>query len=697
MNLLAKLVLSVAALAATGVGAQTLTTLVKNGPKSSKINLVIIGDGFRAGADQTAYNNFVRDVVIRDMFDETRDGAYREIMGAFNIYRVNAPSAESGITTVDANGDVVTAVDTFFQYRFSGDWDRCWMEPGPESNDIIDDTLDELVPGWDYAFLVLNTTAFGGCRRGSQLAITMGGTWTVAAHEMGHLVGNLGDEYQGAADYTGSEPNRVNLTRKTKRSSIKWRQFIDPGTALPTTARPPGWDNVQDAGLFEGATYRGTQYDTGIFRPSQTSRMVSNAPEFNSVGFDRMRRVAGHHQDYRYRNVHAGAFTGRAAKDLVLHQENSLYLYAGGSSTFAPTWVRTMPDPVWDAYRPGDRFLVGDFDGDGRQDLFVFNFADWSMPYFAMLRSTGAGFEGIRRFDDVLPGWGQMKPHDQFFVADVDGDARDDILVFNGEDWSMGYLLILRSTGTDLAYVHRYDNTLPGWGEMRRRDRFYVADFDGDGRSDLYIDNQRDWDVGYLAMLRSNGSTFSFVKRYDQELPGWDDMKNGDRFHVGDFDADGRQDLYVFNGADWSMPYLEMLRSTGKELRNTRRFDRNVPGWGEMRRHDEWYVADVNGDKRFDLYVYNADDWATQYLGTLRSSGTSLYGGFQSNKVGLWNLRARDRFLVTNFNGGAGWDDLLVYNDDWLGLLRSQSSRVTLTSIHPKWIHNYEYHDEGWW
>ena len=75
-------ILMVVALVPLGSEAQTVTTLLQNGPRSSKINLVIIGDGFRAGTDQTMYNNFVRNTVIRDLFDENRDGAYREIMGA---------------------------------------------------------------------------------------------------------------------------------------------------------------------------------------------------------------------------------------------------------------------------------------------------------------------------------------------------------------------------------------------------------------------------------------------------------------------------------------------------------------------------------------------------------------------------------------------------------------------------------------
>jgi len=681
--------------AACGVHAQTVTELLRNGPNGDKFNVVVIGDGFAAGADQTAYNNFVRDVVIRDLFDDNRNGAYREIMGAFNLFRVNTTSQQSGITTVDANGNVTTTVNTFLGYRFSGNWNRCWMEPGPNSNTTLANTLNNLVPGWTHAFIILNTASFGGCRRGNQLAITMGGSWTVAAHEMGHMIGNLGDEYTGSANYTGGEPGNVNLTINTKRSSLKWLQFVNPATAIPTTSTT--LDPVEDDGLYGGATTGGTKYGSGIYRPAFNSRMNSNQPEFDSVGYDQMRSVSAQHQDIRYRNVYAGRFSGGPQTDMLLHQQNSLYLFKGQWDTLGSSWVRTMPDPVWDAYRPGDKFLVGDFDGDGKQDLFVWNMSDWSMPYFAMLKSTGNGFTGVRRFDRDLPGWGEMREHDEFFVADVDGDKKDDIVVFNGKDFSIGYLLVLKSTGNNLQFVRRYDDTLPGWDSMKKDDRFYVADFDGDGRKDLYVSNQHDWSMGYLMMLRSNGRDFSFVRRFDRELPGWDDMKPGDQFFVGDLDGDKRQDLYVFNGSDWSMPYLEMLRSTGTNMSNNRRFDRDVPGWGEMRRRDRWFVGDVNGDKKSDLYVFNADDWSTQYLGTLRSSGANLAGGFQTDWIGSWNLGAVDKLVIANFNGGQGWDDLFIYNDEWFGCLRSLSTSVANTAIYPKWIHDHRYHNFGWW
>jgi hypothetical protein len=679
--------------------AQNVTELLRSGANGSKLNLVIIGDGF-AAANQNAYNTFVTNTVIRGIFNESVTGAddfYPAAMNAFNIFRVNANSQQSGITTVDANGNVTNTVNTFLGYRFSGNWNRCWMEPGPTSNTTLNNTLDQLVPGWDYAFIILNTTSFGGCRRGNTLAITMGSAATTGMHEMGHMVGNLGDEYTGTAAYTGSDPGIINLTTATTRATLKWNAFVNPSTPIPTNAGTFTGSTSDDAGLFAGGTFSGTRYQSGISRPAVNCRMNGNAPPFCPICYNQIQESVDGRHEYVYRNVYTGRFKKGNTDSVMVHNANSIALYNGVNDEVDPAWVRTLPDPVWDAYRAGDRFFVGDFDGDGIQDLFVFNIADWSMPYFAMLRGTGTGFEGVRRFDRDLPGWGEMRAHDEFFVGDFDGDRKTDIAVFNGQDWAVAYLLILRSTGNDLTFVRRFDDQLPGWDSMKRNDKFHVADFDADGRDDFYVTNMTDWSMGYLMMLRSTGSDLVSVRRFDDQLPGWDSMKANDQFYVADFDNDRRKDLYVFNGPDWSMPYLEMLRSTGTTMTATRRFDRDVPGWGEMRRRDRWYVADVNGDGRHDLYVYNGQDWSTEYLGTLTSSGGNLGGGWQDDWIGSWNLGSVDQFRVINFNGGSGWQDLVVFNDNWLGLLRSRASALSLSAIYPKWIHNHRFHNLGWW
>ena len=85
-------------------------------------------------------------MVIRDLFERT--GAYRERMNAFNILRVNANSAQTRRHTVDANGDGTNTVNSS-GYRYSGNWNRCWMEPGPNTNDAHSATpRTPWCPGW---------------------------------------------------------------------------------------------------------------------------------------------------------------------------------------------------------------------------------------------------------------------------------------------------------------------------------------------------------------------------------------------------------------------------------------------------------------------------------------------------------------------------------------------------------------------
>jgi hypothetical protein len=356
--------------------------------------------------------------------------------------------------------------------------------------------------------------------------------------------------------------------------------------------------------------------------------------------------------------------------------------------------------------RPGDRLYPADFDGDGDDDLYVFNGSNWNQPYLTLLRSEGDRFQPVRRYDSNLPGW-EMRADDSHYVADFNDDGKDDLFIYNGKNWSIPYLVMLRANSTSLTYVRRYDKNLPGTWEMGRNERFFVGDYDGDGKQSLIAQDRDSWSQIHLRVYNINGASNGLVQaiRHYGPIGGpnftWN-MNRKDDLYVGDFNGDGADDLALFNGLNWNGAYLGLFESRGGVLllrstyANTSGFT-PLPGWG-LQRKDRFWVADVDGDKDRDLIVYNSDNWDSQYLGTLRSNGSfALAGSWQKDWIGGWNLGGEDSFRVADFRGDAGWEDLFVFNKNWFGLLRSHQSAFQLESINHKWITQHRYHGWGFW
>ncbi len=709
----------------------TVTELRRGGSNGSKVNVAILGDGFAdTASDQALFNNYVNDVIMGDFL--SRD-IHPEILNALNVFRVNTFSVDSGVTQVNAGGTVTVARSTALEYRYSGVWDRCWMEGGPNSSTLIAATLAAVCPQADIIFLVLNETDGGGCKSSNRFTVTLSSSWATVAHEFGHLFGKLGDEYGCTATscsplYTGAEPGNVNLTKITNRNNVKWKQWIPSWRPVITMASHVA-DDSQDVGIFQGAVISNTRWANGIFRPTLTGRMRSNSLVHNPVGHTMMRDEARPSQEATFRKNVTGDFNGDGRTDCVLLDGRQLSLYLAGDRNPGPddpqtgdsprsvngvlqkTWFftdRLISDSgVWSwQIRPGDKLFAGDFDGDGRDDLYVFNGTDWNQPYLTMLKSEGNRFQPVRRYDTNLPGW-EMRRDDAHYVADFNEDGRDDLFIYNGRNWNIPYLLMLRANSTSLSYVRRYDQNLPGTWEMGRNERFFVGDFNGDGKESIIAQDRESWSQIHLRVFNINSSSNGIVQasRYYGPIEGsnftWT-MNRKDDLHVGDFDNDGSDDLALFNGINWNGAYLGLFESQSGVLQLRRTYSNTagftpLPGWG-LQRKDRFWVSDVDGDNESDLIVYNHENWDSQYLGILRSNGNfSLAGSWQKDWIGGWNLGSADDFRVADFRGSLGWDDLFVFNTNWFGLLRSYQTAFQMESINHKWITQHRYHGWGFW
>jgi hypothetical protein len=789
--------------------AASVTPLLINGPSAQKKELVVIGDGFDAG-DQAEFNTLVDNLIVKGAFEQD---VFKETAGAFNLYRINAISADSGVTTgthanflstkvpsptavnlhpgtvqihlpndtgvlslavtgskcsleevrklianvkfngtndcgewveytfktrmilseANIDGDpenetlgelwvgapkdligpagdftisyqpqqgipvqgnipvfvkkgsgTLTPKDTALNYIFNGEWDYCWLQSACDTGTRREKIL-ELVPGWDYVVVILNQASGGGCGGGGIQVFTKNEDVGTVIHELGHGIGGLGDEYVKPRTYTGDRPTSPNLDDRFDLATIKWRDFIRPSTSLPTS---PHWsiDPIDDCGAWEG----GGSYSKDIYRPVEACRMKSDGNHYCPVCYTRIREILYPYQWSYFHNSLAGDFDGDGKDDLVQHSGTMLTLHLSDGTKLHPTFFATerVPGPGggW-RIRSNDRYYVGDLDGDGRDDLFVFNGVDWNQEYFATLLSTGDGFVRAARYDDAMTNW-DFKPHDFFTVADFNGDGLDDVFVHNHDDWGHKYLGMLRSNGGTLTLVRRYDDFAPSW-EMGDQDRWAAGDFNEDGKEDLYAQNTKDWTSRWVGMLRSNGASLTMESLYQDSLAGWE-MGANDRLYVADHDGDGDADLYVSNGQDWNSQYLGMFRSSGSSLTFIELFTNTVPGW-TLKPHDEFRVADINGDGRDDLYAMNLTDWSYHYVGLLRSTGSSISASYHETAIGKWEIRPTDRLLPADLDGD-GKVDLILRDLFWLGLCRSMGTELDFLRRYYHWIHNYRYH-----
>jgi hypothetical protein len=246
---------------APGAGAKAtwdVTTILNNGPPQNRLDLVILGDGFRA-PELPLYTQRAQNVLSGLMLIEP----FARYKSYFNVHRVDVISNDSGIDISPSCGTLDTALD---------------MSLGCERDGLYVDVGGALAaataaPGFDQVLALGNTDIGAGVGFYSANVAAMGGDYPpLAAHELGHSLGDLGDEYfDPAAVYMGGEAPEANISilNATEMAALgtKWARWL--GTSDPLFDSP--------VGTYEGAWYHGI----GIYRPSLESMMRYLSRPFN--------------------------------------------------------------------------------------------------------------------------------------------------------------------------------------------------------------------------------------------------------------------------------------------------------------------------------------------------------------------------------------------------------------------------------
>jgi hypothetical protein len=269
---------------------------------------------------------------------------------------------------------------------------------------------------------------------------------------------------------------------------------------------------------------------------------------------------------------------------------------------------------------PWVQVFHGDFNGDGKQDVAGI---DSSGQWWVSL-STGTSFTprtkwaqwsiptsrrpGGRSVNDL--GWADL------FVADVNGDGKDDIVGFDATGkWWVGLSDGKRSFVTGMPWAQ--------WSIPASWRQVFVGDFNGDHKLDVAgLGNNGAWFVG----LSNGADSFSTGAAWAH----WSIGPSWSQFLVGDFNGDGKKDVagLGFNGT-WFVGLSNGI--------NTFATGAAWAQWSDGASWQQIFVGDFNGDKKDDI------------------------AGFGVN--GLWFVGLSNG--TNHFNTGAAWAN---WSNDFFGV-----------------------------
>ena len=306
------------------------------------------------------------------------------------------------------------------------------------------------------------------------------------------------------------------------------------------------------------------------------------------------------------------------------------------------------------------RLYVADFNGDGMADLI--NAGDYSgdgMGYNNLYLSNGNGFDDAIILSVASGRYlGHSTNTQRLYIGDFNGDGMADML--NTGDYpgnGMGYNNIYFSNGNgfDAATTLSIANGR-FLGHSDNSQRLQVADFNGDGITDLLNTSDQHGDGGgYNNLYLSNGNGYDapiLVAATTVPVAGGRYLGHStrtQRLHVADFDGDGMSDLlnvgdHNGDGGGYNNLYLNKALSSTTQTKITDGFGQETNINYEYIVNDLIYSKDTNA--QYPVMDYQGPIQVVSSVSTDNGFGgqntTSYkYGGMKIHKRGRGNLGFR--------------------------------------------------------
>ncbi len=205
-------------------------TILDNGDSHTKVDLLILGDGYTA-AEMDKFHADAKRLV--GVLFETEP--YRSRKADFNVRAIDTPSAESGVSRPRAKQFRRTPIGTTYNIF---DSERYALT-------LDNKSFRNIAAGapYEYVEILLNEAQYGGGGIYNDMATASVGAGFanyLFIHEFGHHFADLADEYytsdvsyQNGATWF-PEPWQPNVTALHDPETLKWKSLVESSTPIPT-------------------------------------------------------------------------------------------------------------------------------------------------------------------------------------------------------------------------------------------------------------------------------------------------------------------------------------------------------------------------------------------------------------------------------------------------------------------------------
>lgn len=319
------------------------------------------------------------------------------------------------------------------------------------------------------------------------------------------------------------------------------------------------------------------------------------------------------------------------------------------------------------------RVTLGDWNGDGSLDILtqgrragqhsaISRVNDSELVHY--WRDGAAGF--IWNSDDVM-----------VVPGDYDGDASTDLILQSKKSGLASRVVHSESNGVLNGEAQEIAEHYLGLQWSRKNHKIHVGDFNGDSRDDLFLQGVVAKDRHALLLANENGQFDTIETSFNYSLEGEDWAIENTSVATGDFNGDGKSELFIqsktYDGA----------RIIGNDASW---FDRTVIAIPEGHLNLTWLkgktlpvIGDFDGNGRDDLFLYALTD---SDISALLPSSDAGFQQLLRQIDAIPNREKVQQVLVGDFDSDGIDDLILIYSDKKIApaILFAQGTRLLAIS-----------------